>query len=448
LSTQPNTATLFPEWKQEVNRRVAAHLNRRTPSRDETGAPAGSQPAPTSRAARAAARVAARYANAPSYNDVLTREAARAAVQAAEAASKAAQEAQAAFQYVLDDLEAATSAEPAWGPEAMPGRNAESHASPVAFTAAQMPAQRQAHTPAMAKTAVEEHVSAPSWELDGDTRRDEEALYGVMSEYESPAITEAHAVDLEESGNAAKPIYANLIEFPREMVAARRARPRRAEGPLAAEESAPQLSIFEVDPAAISILPPPATAEPAAAPAWTRPEWTGITLDALPASMSADVAVQEEAVEELLVEEPAIERATAPEIELAPLSRRLLATVVDFTLIAGAVIGAAMAAALHVSELPGVRTLEIGAGFAVLAAGVAWYACLLTLFRSTPGMAYAGVEFNTFSGLRVTRARRWGRMMALLLSVLPLGLGFAWALFDKGGLTWHDRLSRTYLRKR
>jgi hypothetical protein len=36
---------------------------------------------------------------------------------------------------------------------------------------------------------------------------------------------------------------------------------------------------------------------------------------------------------------------------------------------------------------------------------------------------------------------------ALLLSVLPLGLGVAWALFDDDHLCWHDRLSKTYLRK-
>jgi hypothetical protein len=38
--------------------------------------------------------------------------------------------------------------------------------------------------------------------------------------------------------------------------------------------------------------------------------------------------------------------------------------------------------------------------------------------------------------------------MALPLSVLPLGMGLAWALFDEWSLTWHDRLSGTYLRRR
>jgi uncharacterized RDD family membrane protein YckC len=38
-------------------------------------------------------------------------------------------------------------------------------------------------------------------------------------------------------------------------------------------------------------------------------------------------------------------------------------------------------------------------------------------------------------------------MGALLLSLLPLGLGVAWALFDDDRLSWHDRLSKTYLRR-
>ena len=37
------------------------------------------------------------------------------------------------------------------------------------------------------------------------------------------------------------------------------------------------------------------------------------------------------------------------------------------------------------------------------------------------------------------------RCAAALLSWLPAGLGFLWAAFDRDGLTWHDRLSRTRL---
>ena len=38
------------------------------------------------------------------------------------------------------------------------------------------------------------------------------------------------------------------------------------------------------------------------------------------------------------------------------------------------------------------------------------------------------------------------RFFAAILSWLPAGLGFWWQLWDKDGLTWHDRLSGTRLR--
>jgi uncharacterized RDD family membrane protein YckC len=37
------------------------------------------------------------------------------------------------------------------------------------------------------------------------------------------------------------------------------------------------------------------------------------------------------------------------------------------------------------------------------------------------------------------------RFLAAIVSWLPLGLGFLWQLWDRGQLTWHDRLSGTRL---
>ena len=56
-----------------------------------------------------------------------------------------------------------------------------------------------------------------------------------------------------ETVEPAQPIHANLIEFPREIVATRKVRPRLAEGAYAAPGG--QLSIFEVDPGSISVEP-------------------------------------------------------------------------------------------------------------------------------------------------------------------------------------------------
>ncbi len=107
-----------------------------------------------------------------------------------------------------------------------------------------------------------------------------------------------------------------------------------------------------------------------------------------------------------------------------------------------------MLVAAHASQLPGPRMWNWAPRSALLAIGAAYQAFFFTLARATPGMKYAGIGLCTLDGLTPSRAQRCRRLMALLLSVLPLGLGLVWALFDDDHLTWHDRLSRTYLRKR
>ena len=71
MASQP---TLTPSWKQEVNRRVAAHRSRKGCSAAEAKARLEPNPGASSRAAEAAARVAARYAKAPSYSEMLASE--------------------------------------------------------------------------------------------------------------------------------------------------------------------------------------------------------------------------------------------------------------------------------------------------------------------------------------------------------------------------------------
>jgi len=79
--------------------------------------------------------------------------------------------------------------------------------------------------------------------------------------------------------------------------------------------------------------------------------------------------------------------------------------------------------------------------------GVLYQVLFFALARNTPGMKYAHISLCTFDDQIPTGARRLGRLGALFLSLLPVGLGVAWAIFDEEHLSWHDRLSGTYLRK-
>ena len=68
----------------------------------------------------------------------------------------------------------------------------------------------------------------------------------------------------------------------------------------------------------------------------------------------------------------------------------------------------------------------------------------------TLGMQSWGMQLETDGGKRVNvnhlRSNRFEqRFVAAIVSWLPLGLGFAWQLWDRDGLSWHDRLSRTRL---
>jgi uncharacterized RDD family membrane protein YckC len=72
----------------------------------------------------------------------------------------------------------------------------------------------------------------------------------------------------------------------------------------------------------------------------------------------------------------------------------------------------------------------------------------LLLAADTPGMRSTGISLCTFDSQIPTRAQLRSRLSALLLSLIPMGLGLAWVLFDDDHLSWHDRLSKTYPRKR
>ena len=415
-----------------MNRRVAAHLNRKGDSGgDFGGAPQteAARPSASRRAAEAAARVAARYAHAPSYSEMLAGEA-RAALRAAEAATRAAHHAREAAASVLAGIEAATRAEAIAEPRtAHPERQAAPQRTPAepTFAVRWDPELPVRHT-----------APAETVEIHGQG-----AMEAGLGGWRGQAQPEQDASGEEaiEVVEPSQPIHANLIEFPRELVAPRKARARRAEEHYG--EAEPQLSIFEVDPASVSIQPEAAAGnaavlyeagiDVAAAPVWAGPEWSNIELDAQP--------------EEEEFEEPETRSAQAPEVHLAPMGLRLMALVVDGALIVAALVASATAAARNMAELPGMRTVEVGAALALLAAGAAYLVVFYTLGRATPGMKYAHIRLCTFDGYSPNCAQRTGRLAAMLLSVLPVGLGIAWALFDEDHLSWHDRLSRTYLRR-
>jgi uncharacterized RDD family membrane protein YckC len=365
------------------------------------------------RAAQAAARVAARFSKAPSYSEMQAAEA-RAALRTAEAATRAALEAQAAAHAALANLTATE--ERIEQAEEYPAQEGVPELTPEPWESGSVRASFS-------------QDAGRSWEIRWDPdlpgRAGVTASTGVQSQ---PADAHQAVVAVE----PAQPIHANLIHFPRELVATRRLRPRLANAQ--AGEVSEQLSIFEVDPSTISIDPMASTAdlaEPAAS--WCGSGWSSIHLGEQPRK------------EPEVQHDPA--PSAAPAVHLAPLELRLMAAAIDIALIVCLVCAAVAGVAGQMHAMPTIRFAEAGALGSLILTGVLYQVFFLLTMRSTPGMMYAGIALCTFDDEHPTRAQLRHRLGALLVSTLPVGLGMAWAIFDEDHLSWHDRLSRTYQRK-
>ena len=74
------------------------------------------------------------------------------------------------------------------------------------------------------------------------------------------------------------------------------------------------------------------------------------------------------------------------------------------------------------------------------------YFGLFTIFGgTTPGMMVRGLQVACFSGEEPALRHLLWRAAGYMLSAGTLFMGFLWAMWDEDELTWHDRLSGTYL---
>jgi len=134
-----------------------------------------------------------------------------------------------------------------------------------------------------------------------------------------------------------------------------------------------------------------------------------------------------------------------PRDRAAPISLRLVATVMDVAVVALA-LGLFSAVCLSVSETilggqDGVRLIAVAF---VLLMAFYWIFYLRFLGR-TAGMTWLGLRVLNFDGQLPDEGQRRARAFGTVLSAAALGIGFAWAAADEGRLTWHDRISKTFV---
>ena len=434
--------------KQQVAERVAAHRARRGTTASPVQSPAGEQRRPSRpRSAEIAAAVARRYAESPSYRAILAEESERSLRQAEAAAEVANINARAiarAQQQLLKDLgdwdqpQESLSSIPIAGPlpPAQP-------AAAAAVILAQQKADRALilpePPPARIPTA---EVTCPSYTVRLYEDVGSPAATSSYRENFSPELDETEGLLLDEEiafrhdpsffeTAAPEHLPANLIEFPRQLVASRRARPRLAEGPLREDASADpaQLRIFEVEAEHIAVAPEVLV---------EGPEWSSILLPAQPVSVFFQ-PLDSDFVPTLVP-------------QTAALGRRLMSGVVDFCLIGVCILIASAVFVLTVTHISrGPITVPIPLAAISLAASLLLFTVLyhhiFFLFSdATPGMRYARIALCTLSDENPTRSAMRRRLLPMILSALPLGLGFLWAILDEDGLGWHDRISRMYQR--
>jgi uncharacterized RDD family membrane protein YckC len=512
------------ELRHQVAERLAAHRNRRGGTAPASAPRATSAQTANTRAARIAAAVAERYAHTQSYRAFLAAEAERAVQQARAAAEIAAMNAQAvaqAQQQLLDSLAQAVS-DAAGGDGAEAGDPAETEATPNPEPTSRLEGKWVAPQPAVREQSLwpeldaevsrvprqhrhraaseprstasasnpeprtsdlltvrlyEDAATAAHVELAATHR----AATGVhanrgveLNEAEAFALDEEiafrQAPVFEEPAGPPISLPANLIEFPRQLVASRKARPRYAEGPLRDEADAPiagdgQLRIFEVDPAQISTQPD--SAEPAAEIA--APQWTSIWLDAPAASDFALPAGSDAGITNLpetwvqgqpQSSDAGVRRAAAAFPDAASIGLRAKAAAMNAAILFAALLAfAAVFVAIAGHWQPGtplgtvvartglpLNLVPGAAAFAIAILYLVYQALFFSLSDSTPGMRLARIALCTFEDENPSRRAMRRRLFAVVLSVIPFGLGLLWAALDEDRLTWHDRIARMYQR--
>jgi uncharacterized RDD family membrane protein YckC/ribosomal protein L40E len=156
-------------------------------------------------------------------------------------------------------------------------------------------------------------------------------------------------------------------------------------------------------------------------------------------SDSPDADASEEEAGELT------ERAHAGLYPVAPLGDRQLAGIID----AACLLFAFGGFVALFGSLGGQLTLsKMNAAVYLAALSVVYfqYFALFTVFgATTPGMMFRGLQVMSFSGEPPTPRQLLLRSMGYMLSAGIGLMGFVWAVWDEDQLTWHDRLSKTYL---
>ena len=150
-------------------------------------------------------------------------------------------------------------------------------------------------------------------------------------------------------------------------------------------------------------------------------------------------------IEEARAKEPERRLGLDMPLQSAPLEKRLLAVMIDATIVLLAAVGfGAVFFRIAGVRPPLPQTVALGAGLV----GVLWatYQYLLIVYSgTTPGLRVMRLQLQRFDGSPPSRRLRRWRVLGSMLSGISLGMGYAWQFLDEDALCWHERVTKTYL---
>ncbi len=139
---------------------------------------------------------------------------------------------------------------------------------------------------------------------------------------------------------------------------------------------------------------------------------------------------------------------TFPEYQRELLGPRIIAGLVDFGIVALVYVLFLMATLTKMPENAAIDRRVLGIYSVCFFAFVSIYFFLFMLSASqTPGMKHRGLRVVNKEGNPLHPRDACMRGFGYLISILPVMLGFVWALIDPEHLTWADKVSGTYVKK-
>jgi uncharacterized RDD family membrane protein YckC len=144
-------------------------------------------------------------------------------------------------------------------------------------------------------------------------------------------------------------------------------------------------------------------------------------------------------------EEEEAGETTSINLPLAPMGRRFLGGLTDAAVL---LVATGLFALIYwrAGGLFAANLLNFAvASFIGVLICLAYFGVFTALTATTPGLLWMGIEVRNLQGNPPTTRQVFWRSFGYLVSTSALLLGFVWALVDSDGLTWHDRMSDTYL---